>query len=341
MSQLAIRLLPVGLGDCILIRFPDDSWAVVDCGPDEMAAQQALRLLNSSDFPTGPVRFVLVTHPDLDHFGGIRSLLLGCRRPIERFYHSGVRRKRRIGGSDSLAFLRAVEDFFGEDAQDRIEIAQVGDDIIGGQIKGLETTILHPSDTFVPKEPVRGGRQCNNSSIVLQITYYGVEVILPGDIEFGAWQHLTSQGGIGTPHVLKVSHHGASNGAPPPTFLDCESISEEKTRWALLSTPTTASDKPAAEVLRQFWRRPEWRTRCTGWSQHCSKNERVGYPVRPYDTRYPKSLREALDMSVRLGTFERFGAKQGCCLNNELTIWEDGVMQHAESRKDCDGWNES
>ena len=92
MGDLRIRLLPVEFGDCILLRFPDDSWAIVDAGGHK-AAEQAAGILQNTP-PTGkPVRFILATHHHADHIGGMPGLLGLCPKPIGAFYYCAVERE--------------------------------------------------------------------------------------------------------------------------------------------------------------------------------------------------------------------------------------------------------
>lgn len=109
--ELSIRLLPIGLGDCILIRFPDSSWAMIDCGAGAAkrdAASMAAEMLEQEQPLDTPVRFVVATHPDTDHVGGIPAFLRFCKRRVEEVFHCGDERCPRSLREALLAPLRGA-----------------------------------------------------------------------------------------------------------------------------------------------------------------------------------------------------------------------------------------
>jgi beta-lactamase superfamily II metal-dependent hydrolase len=104
---LELYAIDVGQGDGILMRTPDDKWHLVDAGTTnerqmtKKGAANFVRWKFLEDLGTDRVQLehVVVTHPDLDHFGGMINLLSGKLDrhdpfPVEvaHFWHSGMGR---------------------------------------------------------------------------------------------------------------------------------------------------------------------------------------------------------------------------------------------------------
>jgi beta-lactamase superfamily II metal-dependent hydrolase len=69
MAPALVYFVDVGQGDCSLIVLPDGSGILVDCA-SELAATSLMQ-----DRGVSHLRAIVVTHLDLDHIGGLRSLL--------------------------------------------------------------------------------------------------------------------------------------------------------------------------------------------------------------------------------------------------------------------------
>jgi beta-lactamase superfamily II metal-dependent hydrolase len=340
--ELRIRLFPVGLGDAILVHFPDASWALIDCGWTDQGdtAQKVLTFLNHEKPSDTPVRFVLATHPDNDHVGRIRAFLAQCPRKIEAFYHCGVARGTADGATTekmdylSYAHSRSARGLIGP-----VRVLQDGEEVpLDPPIEGLAVVVLNPDKKTVERRAARSASARNNAAVVLQITYGGVHILLPSDIESAAWKRVVEAAAFHPPHVLKVSHHGARNGIPPVQVS--EAIPDRGPRWALLSTPSDEKSKPHPEVLTWFWDKPGWRTRCTGWSSWCETGDQEPYPVETGATSYPVGLMEALGVQGKRGV-DALGTHLGCCVNNEIVVRADGTVCHSHDpaagrAKSCD-----
>ena len=75
-TLLSIWVLNAGEGDSIVLRFPDESWAVVDSNvPPGSKEPPALRLLREKRVRN--LSFVCLTHPHADHYSGLAEIL-GC-----------------------------------------------------------------------------------------------------------------------------------------------------------------------------------------------------------------------------------------------------------------------
>lgn len=102
---LEIYIIDVGQGDSVLFRTPDDRWHIVDGGN---AIEQQMTKKGAANFlrwkfqddlgaKTVTLENVILTHPDLDHFGGLMNIFLGDLTDgrkfpvaVNNFYHSGI-----------------------------------------------------------------------------------------------------------------------------------------------------------------------------------------------------------------------------------------------------------
>jgi hypothetical protein len=104
---LEIYIIDVGQGDCVLIRTPDNKWHMVDGGnaiSEQMTKKGAANFLRwkfQDELRTEPVPLenVILTHPDLDHFGGLMDIFQGDLRDgrkfavaVSNYFHSGIGR---------------------------------------------------------------------------------------------------------------------------------------------------------------------------------------------------------------------------------------------------------
>lgn len=112
-SILSLWQIDVGQGDATLLRFPDDKWAMVDLGPPRTGAISTNSARTAEDFlkwiafqdnnwrfdgdakdDTFHLDWIVITHPDEDHFGAGREMLenIGTWWSIGTVYHSGLGR---------------------------------------------------------------------------------------------------------------------------------------------------------------------------------------------------------------------------------------------------------
>ena len=109
---LEIYVIDVGQGDGVLMRTPDDKWHLIDAGTKnakqqlKKGAPNFLRWKFLQDLGREKIELesLILTHPDLDHFGGMIDLfskkLIGVgsqserifELEVENFYHCGMGR---------------------------------------------------------------------------------------------------------------------------------------------------------------------------------------------------------------------------------------------------------
>jgi hypothetical protein len=102
---LEIYIIDVGQGDGVLMKTPDNKWHLIDAGttnsrqPSGRGAANFVRFKFIEDLRMDKVQLenLILTHPDLDHYGGMIDLLSGkldgwpeFEVNVSNFYHNGM-----------------------------------------------------------------------------------------------------------------------------------------------------------------------------------------------------------------------------------------------------------
>ena len=193
-GRLHITFLDVGQGDSIFVTFPRGRSMLVDTGG----------LSSSSSFDIGdrvvaPVireagirrlDYLVLTHGDPDHIGGAPSILREFRPrevwegiPVPRF--------------EPLTALRMAV----QASRARWANVYAGD---GTEVDGVQVTARHPTPADWERQKVR-----NDDSIVLELRWRDVSVLLTGDIGKVPERAVALTLSPSRLRILKVPHHGS------------------------------------------------------------------------------------------------------------------------------------
>ncbi len=194
-KYLKVVFLDVGQGDSIYIEAPNGKQLLIDGGPD---ARVLSRLSKVMPFADRSIDMVLVTHPDLDHIGGLPLVLSNYK--VSSIVESGV-------NSDSEAYS-ILEEKVQKKNINKI-IAKRGMRLLLDKEKNIYLDILYPDREIRALD----GNDC---SIVGKLVYGNKSFMLTGDaslyveniIEWNESKETTKS------NVLKLGHHGSrtSNG---------------------------------------------------------------------------------------------------------------------------------
>ena len=192
-GELRVDFLDIGQGDATLITTPGGHQVLVDGGPSGIAlARQLGEVMPHWD---RRLEFVIATHPQEDHIGGLPAA--GRRFGVDDVADAGV--------ANTTLTYEVFEARFPR----RTRLAQ-GDSIA---VDGVTLSVLWPP-------PSIGTGEINDTSLVMLAKYGDISILLTGDIEAGP-QRALIEGGTPDVDVLKVPHHGAATNADG--FLDAVS----------------------------------------------------------------------------------------------------------------------
>lgn len=182
-NYLRIDVLDVGQGDAILITAPSGNQMLIDAGKDT----SVLRALGEvMDYADREIDIVVATHPDADHIGGFP-------RVFERYDISNIVGANAYSETDIFReYTEAAEQealFF---SAERGQVIDMG--------SGVHAQVLFPyADVTITG---------NEASVILQVFYGDIKILLTGDAGKGVEEHLVSvDGRLLSSDVLKVGHH--------------------------------------------------------------------------------------------------------------------------------------
>ncbi|HUN56697.1 MAG TPA: DNA internalization-related competence protein ComEC/Rec2 [Candidatus Binataceae bacterium] len=191
-SDLRVTFLSVGEGDGAVVRFPGNRVMLIDGGgafggtfdPGErlvapyLWSQKIMR-----------VDYIVVTHPDRDHFGGLTFIARNFK-PRE-FWTGGT-------SKDEDSYQEMVMAMAEAGAQSQLCNTAAPPETIGG----VSLRCLWP-----PRELTES--KDNNESVVLRLEYHGKAILFTGDLEAKAERELIATRMDVNATILKVPHHGS------------------------------------------------------------------------------------------------------------------------------------
>jgi competence protein ComEC len=212
-QPLEIHMIDVGQGDGIALRTPHGKWIVVDAGPAsptfDAGAQRMVPYLLRRGVRT--IDAFIITHPDLDHFGGARSLIEMLR--IKTIYDPGIPVAKASYDSVLWSAARRATSW----QQLRSGSRLIFDDVM--------LDFLHP-DTIL----LDASEAANDYSAVFRLRYGHFSALFLGDVSTAVEDALVQRHGRALDvDLLKVAHHGSS------TSTGAELIAQTTPALALIS----------------------------------------------------------------------------------------------------------
>lgn len=197
-QKLRIFFIDVGQGDSTLIITPDKKTVLIDGGgSDSFDVGKKVLLPYLLDRRILKIDYVLISHFDTDHCGGILTIMEKVK-------------VKNIIISEQAEHSENYERFKKLMIHKRIRLIEVkkGDKIKIGRYS--EFKILFPTSRLLSENPL------NNNSIVAQFNYNNFKMLFTGDIEKLAEQQIlkTEKAEIRA-DILKVAHHGSKTSSIP------------------------------------------------------------------------------------------------------------------------------
>ena len=193
-GTLSVTFFDIGQGDAALVTSPTQKRVLIDAGPPEgtaalLGALQAMAVQR--------LDLVILSHPHLDHLGGLKQLL--DRIPVTMYMDAGY-------DSESPPYTSLLKSLAAHNVP--VKQAKLGRTIdVGG---GVELRLLSPPEPWL----VRTRSDVNANSVVVRLTFGARSVLFTGDAEPQTERWLLSQyadqPALLMAEVLKVPHHGGT-----------------------------------------------------------------------------------------------------------------------------------
>lgn len=185
--KLEVHFIDVGQGDCTLVLC-DGHAMLIDAGDDSQGTKVQKYIQNLG---IDTLEYVIGTHPDADHIGGLDVIL--TKFDCNTIIFPDIK-------SDTMAYKRVMETIrykgYSVTGPEISKTYSLGDAVI---------TVLGPVGTYE--------EESNNYSIALKVSYGENSFVFLGDAEEEAQLDILQSKADVSADVLKAGHHGSSDSA--------------------------------------------------------------------------------------------------------------------------------
>jgi competence protein ComEC len=185
-NKMVTHFIDVGQGDCILIQVNNKN-LLIDSGPSDSKAKMIRYLKNNN---ITKLDYVIATHPDEDHIGGMASVIKTFK--VDKFYAPKVT-------SSTVAFEEMIRALRLKNLKINIAYANI-------------TLDLGPDTICVMLSPNKSEyKDTNGYSCAIKVSYKNSTYLFTGDLEALNEAELLNKGYDLSADVLKVAHHGSKS----------------------------------------------------------------------------------------------------------------------------------
>jgi competence protein ComEC len=224
-QELRVTYLNVGRGDAVVIEFPGAKTLLIDAGGT------ATGEFDTGEAIVGPflrsrkilkVDYLLVSHPRIDHYGGMASIVKEFTP--EEFWFGGAKgRTRRFEELDEIV--------------DRSKVKRI---ILTNEASCRSIGAVNLCFLYPPAD------RTDDVSVVLQLHYGNARLLFAGDIDKRDEQLLSQRPARINSAVVKVPRHGSASASTP------EFISAVQPRLAVVSGTTRNAHAQHQEVANRY-----------------------------------------------------------------------------------------
>lgn len=184
-SALELNFLDVGQGDASLIRLPGGADILIDGGPDAKILGSLSEVLPPAD---RYIDLVILSHPQLDHFGGFIDVLKNY--DIGLFIGNGRKGEIAAYGELERVLMDKRVQYLALGEGDKITYGDSRLDILGPSSKNLAS------------------KELNETGLAMRLAHGNFSTLYTADIGFQVENELVKKYDLASA-VLKVPHHGS------------------------------------------------------------------------------------------------------------------------------------
>ncbi|MEE8131873.1 MAG: MBL fold metallo-hydrolase [Candidatus Paceibacterota bacterium] len=221
-ENLEVYFLEVGQGDSELVFLPGGVKILIDGGPNNKILDELSSILNPTD---RYIDLVILSHPELDHFGGLIDVLK--RYQVGAFIFNG----RRGTAAAFQDLEKAIKD-------NKIAAIVLGE---GDKIKYAENqfNILSPSEEFL------SSYELNDTTLVMKLDSQEAKILFTGDIDKKIENYLIKKYDLDV-DILKIPHHGSRFSSSK------EFINEASPKVSVIEVGKNSYGHPTKQVLNRL-----------------------------------------------------------------------------------------
>ncbi|SET71856.1 Metal-dependent hydrolase, beta-lactamase superfamily II [Oceanobacillus limi] len=221
-DEMSVHFINVGQGDSIFIQTPNGQHILVDGGPPK-AGKKIVKYLEEQGIKD--IDLMIATHPDKDHIGGLPRVM----KDIDT---------TKIIDSGKLHTTQTYARYLNQIRKEKIpmKIAKENEKIKIDPL--IDITILNA---------YKKGKNNNESSLALKISYDEIDFLLLSDIEKEQEKKLIEKYDVQS-EIIKVAHHGSK------TSSSLEFLKEVNPQVALLTySRTNDYGHPVNRVIENLY----------------------------------------------------------------------------------------
>lgn len=291
--MLSVWVLNAGQGDSIVIRFPDNSWGLVDSNaPPNSDGPPALKILRENNVRS--LSFVCLTHPHADHYSGLAKILSHYEGHVGAFWMFNIdsahirkflwsqyqKNATTPTRREKYVELETIFKLFR-----KMEKAGLAYRLIGGlrlpPCGGVTIDCLGPLPRDIgeyqnqlarSKEPQNYRADENLLSCVLRLRYGTSTMLLSSDAPTrswpAVWKETKKRQESFVANAVKVSHHGSQYGHHEEIWK--KMVAPQGTHAAI--SCGVGHGHPHLPVLKSLFALGV-RLHCTNFPEHCASRK--------------------------------------------------------------------
>lgn len=182
-KEMEVHFINVGQGDSMLIQTPNNKNILIDAGRPEYG-KQVVKYLKK--YGVNKIDLMIATHPDIDHIGGLPYVMKAIKTD-------------KIIDSGKLYTTKTYGRYINQIRKQNIPVTIAKENTKLKLDSKVQMTVLN---TYAK------GRNNNQSSIALKVTYEEIDFLLMSDIEQKQEKRLSKTYDIRA-EIIKVAHHGS------------------------------------------------------------------------------------------------------------------------------------